>query len=145
MAEGLSTERFAREIRLAAQLQHPHIVPLLAAGMTSDGLPFYTMPFARGESLRARLARGRLSVDEGAGILRDVLRALAYAHALGVVHRDIKPENVLLSSDTAVVIDFGIAKALQASMIDPPAGLASHHTVTGAGVSLGAPAYMASE
>jgi tetratricopeptide (TPR) repeat protein len=144
LAEGLSAERFAREIRLAAQLQEPHIVPVLTAGTTADGLPYYTMPFVRGESLRARLEHGPVRSGEAIAILHDVLRALAYAHAHGVVHRDIKPENVLLSSGTAVVTDFGIAKALQASRTVAPAGPAGV-TLTQIGMSLGTPAYMAPE
>jgi serine/threonine-protein kinase len=105
MAEGLSAERFAREIRLAAALQEPHIVPVLTAGATAEGLPFYTMPFIRGESLRARMEAGRVPAAEATRILRDVAQALAYAHALAVVHRDIKPGNVLLSGRHAVVTD----------------------------------------
>jgi tRNA A-37 threonylcarbamoyl transferase component Bud32 len=140
LAAGLSAERFTREIRLAAALQEPHIVPVHAAGATADGLPWYTMPYVEGESLRERLQRGPIPIGEALGILRDVARALAYAHARGIVHRDIKPENVLLSSGTAVVTDFGIAKALQASRTQAPAG-----TLTQVGTSLGTPAYMAPE
>ena len=140
LAQGLSAERFTREIRLAAALQEPHIVPVLSAGQTLDGLPYYTMPFVKGDSLRARMASGRVPLTEGVGILRDVARALAYAHENGVVHRDIKPENVLLSSGTAVVTDFGIAKALSASRTEAPGG-----TLTQIGTSIGTPAYMAPE
>jgi serine/threonine protein kinase len=107
LAEGLSAERFVREIRFAAQLQEPHIVPVLASGTTQSGLPYYTMPFVRGESLRERMRTGQIPVDDATSILRDVAYALAYAHQLGVVHRDIKPENVLLSGGTAMVSDFG--------------------------------------
>src|SRR5688500_14574925 len=92
LAEGISADRFAREIRLAAALQEPHIVPVLTAGATADGLPYYTMPFVQGESLRARLTHGRIPLAESLGILRDVATALEYAHAHGIVHRDIKPE-----------------------------------------------------
>ena len=150
LAEGLSAERFAREIRLAAALQEPHIVPVLTAGVTAEGLPWYTMPFVAGESLRARLERARLAGgplprEEAVGILRDVLAALEYAHAHGIVHRDIKPENVLLSGRTAVVTDFGIAKALQAAKTAAPDGPADAHALTQAGMSLGTPAYMAPE
>src|SRR5690606_255994 len=145
LAEGLSAERFTREIRLAAALQEPHIVPVLTAGATAEGLPWYTMPFVRGESLRARLAAGLVPRDEAVGILRDVLRALAYAHAHGIVHRDIKPENVLLSAGTAVVTDFGIAKALQAAKTQAPDGRADAGMLTQVGISLGTPAYMAPE
>lgn len=141
-AEGLSAERFAREVKLAARLQQANIVPVLAAG-TSGNLPYYTMPFVRGESLRARIASGApLDVSESISILRDVARALAYAHAEGVVHRDIKPDNILLSGGAAVVTDFGIAKAIVASRtLDSGATTG----ITQAGVSLGTPAYMAPE
>ena len=128
--------RFKREIALAAKLQHPHIVPLLSAGET-EGLPFYTMPFVDGETLRARLARaGEMPVAEATSVLRDVARALAYAHAHRVVHRDIKPENILISGEAAVVTDFGVAKALSASVEgdDAVAGLTSRV------VALGTPA-----
>jgi serine/threonine-protein kinase len=114
LAHAVSSERFRQEIRLAARLTHPHIVPLLAAG-ESDGLPYYTMPYVEGESLRARLARGPLPLAEVVSLLRDVARALAYAHEHGVVHRDIKPDNVLLTGGTAMVTDFGVAKALSAA------------------------------
>ena len=111
----MSVERFRREIAMSARLQHPHIVPLLTAGET-DGLPYYTMPFVDGESLRARLAReGELPLVDVVRVLRDVAGALAYAHEHGVVHRDIKPENVLLTRQHALVTDFGVAKALSAS------------------------------
>src|SRR5688572_15377709 len=115
LAATVNVERFRREIQVAARLQHPHIVPVHSAGV-SDGLPYYTMPFIEGESLRARLARaGELPVHDAARILRDVLSALSYAHEHGVVHRDIKPDNVLLTGNHAVVADFGVAKALSAS------------------------------
>ena len=138
LAATVNVERFRREIQLAAKLQHPHIVPVLAAGI-SEGLPYYTMPFIEGESLRARLARsGELPVQEAARILRDVLSALSYAHEHGVVHRDIKPDNVLLTGNHAVVADFGVAKALSAST-NPGSSL------TSLGVALGTPAYMSPE
>jgi eukaryotic-like serine/threonine-protein kinase len=140
LAAGVSAERFTREIKLAAALQEPHIVPVLSAGVTTNGLPFYTMPFVHGHSLRARIDTGRLPFSQTTEILRNVAHALAYAHAHGVVHRDIKPENVLLSSGTAVVTDFGIAKALRLSKTMAPGG-----TLTEAGSSLGTPAYMAPE
>src|SRR5688500_11967599 len=111
LAGGLSSERFTREMKLAASLQHPHIVPVLSAGATRSGLPWYTMPFIPGESLRARLA-APLPRAEAMAILHDVASALAYAHLAGIVHRDIKPENILLSGSTAMVADFGIAKAI---------------------------------
>ena len=139
LAQGISVERFEREIQVAAALQQANIVPVLSAGDT-NGLPFYTMPFVEGESLRERLARGPLAVNEVVSILRDVSRALAYAHARGVVHRDIKPDNVLISGGAAVVTDFGIAKAISASRTS--SGSAA---LTQIGTSIGTPAYMAPE
>jgi tetratricopeptide (TPR) repeat protein len=136
---GVSVERFNREILLAARLQHPHIVPVLGAG-DADGLPWFSMPFVEGESVRARLAKGPLSIGETISILRDVARALAFAHANGVVHRDIKPDNVLLAAGSATVTDFGIAKAISASRTVAPGG-----TLTMAGTSIGTPSYMAPE
>lgn len=140
LAQGVSADRFEREIQLAAQLQQANIVPLLATGDT-NGLPYFTMPFVEGESLRARLTEVKsLPISECVSILRDVARALSYAHTAGVVHRDIKPDNVLLSHGAAVVTDFGIAKALSASR---------QHTgdseLTQTGTSIGSPAYMAPE
>ncbi|MDF1505029.1 protein kinase [Roseisolibacter sp. H3M3-2] len=137
LAEGLSAERFAREIRLAARLQHPNVVPVLAAGAGPDGLPYYAMPFVEGASLRERVAAGPLPVAEALAVLRDVARALAYAHGHGVVHRDVKPENVLLSGGAAVVADFGIAKAVRAA--------GGGATLTQVGMAVGTPAYMAPE
>jgi serine/threonine-protein kinase len=140
LSEGLNVDRFRREIQLAARLQHPHIVPLLAAG-ESRGLPYFTMPFVQGESLRARLVRdGELPIGEAIRILREVAAALAYAHANGVVHRDIKPDNVLVSGGSAMVTDFGVGKALGAAAAGPAAS-----QLTQLGVALGTPAYMAPE
>lgn len=139
----VSAERFNREIRLAAQLQHAHIVPLLSAG-TSAGLPFYTMPLVQGETLRARLARdGALPVADAMKIIRDVATALAYAQDHGIVHRDIKPENILLTQHDALVTDFGVAKALQASRSD--VAITAGAPLTSGGIALGTPAYMAPE
>ena len=135
---GVSVERFKREVMLAASLQHPHVVPVLATG-DADGLPWFTMPFVEGLSLRQRLAEGPLGIGETIGILRDVARGLAFAHTRGVVHRDIKPDNVLLSEGSATVTDFGIAKAISAARTTADAGL------TGTGMSIGTPAYMAPE
>ncbi|MEO6444029.1 MAG: serine/threonine-protein kinase [Gemmatimonadaceae bacterium] len=139
LAQGLSVERVEREIRTAAALQQANIVPVLGVGDT-NGLPYYTMPFVAGESLRARLESGRLSINDVVSIVRDVARALAYAHTQGVVHRDIKPDNVLLSGGAAVVTDFGIAKAISAART---AGAGA--TLTQVGTSIGTPAYMAPE
>jgi eukaryotic-like serine/threonine-protein kinase len=140
LAEGLSADRFKREIQVAARLQHPNIVPLLSAG-DAAGLPFYTMPMVEGESLRARLEkRGELPVREAVSVLRDVARALTYAHTQGVVHRDVKPDNVLVGGDYAVVTDFGVAKAIT----EARSGVESS-TLTGLGTALGTPAYMAPE
>ena len=140
LAAGVSAERFQREIKLAAQLQHPNIVPVLTTGVAA-GLPYYTMPFVDGLSLRQRLDRNAgVPISQAIAILKDVARALAYAHDHGIVHRDIKPENILLHDEAAVVTDFGIAKALSAARTDAPGG-----TLTQAGASLGTPAYMAPE
>jgi eukaryotic-like serine/threonine-protein kinase len=158
LSAGVNRERFQREIQVAAQLQHPHIVPLLSAGRigaangaavdtmatrSSDAaseseLLYYTMPFIEGESLRAAIARrGRLPVREVVRIMHDVVEALAYAHGRGVVHRDIKPGNILTIGSHALVTDFGVAKALSAAM--PVSGM------TSAGMAIGTPAYMAPE
>jgi serine/threonine-protein kinase len=139
MSGEVSADRFKREIALAAALQHPHIVPLLTAG-DAGGVPYFTMPYVQGESLRARLTKhGELPVSEAMRILREVASALAFAHDAGIVHRDIKPDNVLISGGAAMVTDFGVAKALTPSTTDG-AG-----TITALGVALGTPAYMAPE
>ncbi|HEY4101821.1 MAG TPA: protein kinase [Gemmatimonadales bacterium] len=151
LAQGISIERFEREIRMAASLQHPHIVGVLATGDV-DGLPWFSMPFIEGESLRARVARGPLPIGECISILRDVARALAYAHGRNVVHRDIKPDNVMFSAGSAVVTDFGIAKAIGAARgssdrPEHPEGARDRPTaaLTSLGTSIGTPAYMAPE
>ncbi|MGQ0650635.1 MAG: protein kinase domain-containing protein [Gemmatimonadaceae bacterium] len=140
----ISAERFEREIMVSASLQHPNIVPVLSSGKV-NGLPYFVMPYIDGESLRTRIRRGPLSVRETVSILKDVCRALTFAHAKGVIHRDIKPDNVLLSTGAgaAVVTDFGVAKALSAARhgvsTNPGASM------TGVGMSPGTPAYMAPE
>ena len=138
-AAGVSAERFEREIAFAANLQHANIVPVLTAGEAA-GLPFFTMPFVDGESLRARLMRGPIPPLETRTILTDVARALACAHSHGIVHRDIKPENILLSGGAATVTDFGVAKALAESKHGAPT-----ETLTAIGLSLGTPSYMSPE
>jgi eukaryotic-like serine/threonine-protein kinase len=137
LAAGISLERSQREIRLATQLQHPNIVPVLASG-EADGLPYYMMPFVEGESLRDRIRRVRqLPVDEAVRIACEVARVLDYAHGHDIVHRDIKPENVLLRDGQPVVADFGICRAItQASDADP---------ITLAGMAVGTPQYMSPE
>jgi serine/threonine protein kinase/DNA-binding SARP family transcriptional activator len=135
-------ERFLTEIRVTAQLQHPNILPVFDSGDV-HGVLFYVMPFVDGESLRSRLVQGgALGIPEAVSLLRDVAKALAYAQERGVVHRDIKPDNVLLTAGTAVVADFGIAKAIAAARRDAGGG---RETLTHVGVSLGTPAYMAPE
>jgi tRNA A-37 threonylcarbamoyl transferase component Bud32 len=140
IAGTVNIDRFKREIQLAARLQHAHIVPVLTAG-ESDGIPYYTMPFVDGRSLRDRLREaGPFPIGEAVGTLRDVARALAYAHEHGVVHRDIKPDNVLVSGGSAMVTDFGIAKAISESR-----SVAPHATLTQVGVAVGTPSYMSPE
>jgi TolB-like protein/tetratricopeptide (TPR) repeat protein len=139
---GLSVERFRAEIQHAARLQHPHIVPVLSAGIIEypGGTrgPYYSMPYIRGETLRTRLERdGTLQPEEVRRVLLDVSDALAHAHDHGIVHRDIKPDNIFIAGKSAVVTDFGVSKALHRNPAD---GL-----VTGVGVTLGTPGYMAPE
>ena len=137
LSASLGTDRFLREIEVAARLQHPAILPLHDSGQT-DGYVFYIMPYVEGESLRSRLARqGELPVEETARILTEVLDALAYAHGKGVIHRDIKPDNIMLSGRHALLLDFGVAKAVNDS--------AGPEFVTTTGLALGTPSYMAPE
>jgi serine/threonine-protein kinase len=136
IAASLGPERFQREIRLAAVLQHPHILPLHDSG-ESDGRLWFTMPYVEGESLRERLNREpQLPLDVALRIVIQVADALGYAHEQGVVHRDIKPENILMAGGHAVIADFGIARALEA---------AGGEKLTATGLALGTPAYMSPE
>ncbi len=143
LAAAVSLERFRREIQFAASLLHPHIVPLLGAG-DAEGLPYYTMPFIDGESLRTRLRRERqLGVDVALQLTGEVAKALDYAHRKGVVHRDIKPENILLHDGHAMVADFGIARAISAASSATPTG--AHSALTEMGLVVGTPFYMSPE
>lgn len=136
LAAVLGTDRFLREVRITARLNHPHILPLLDSGK-ADGFLYYTMPYVEGETLRARLSREKqLALDEALRIAREVADALSYAHSHDVVHRDIKPENILLESGHAVVADFGIARAIRAAGGDQ---------LTETGIALGTPTYMSPE
>ena len=129
-------ERFLREIDVASKLNHPHIVPIFAAGEAA-GLFYYVMPYVEGESLRHRLRRERrLDLETALHFVRDVADALAFAHAQGIIHRDIKPENILLAGEHAIVADFGIARAISA---------AGNTALTQTGQSIGSPGYMSPE
>ena len=141
LAATVSIQRFQREIMVVAKLNHPNIVPILSAGEV-DGLPYFIMPYIEGESLRGRIVRGPLSLRETVAILKDASRALAYSHSVGIVHRDMKPDNILLAGTAAVVTDFGVAKALSAAR---DRGVTYGQTITGVGISLGTPQYMAPE
>ena len=141
MAMGVSAKRFRAEILTVAKLQHPHIVGILRAGEL-DGVPYFVMPYVDGESLATHLRlHGPSSVRDTVSIFRDVARALAFAHANGVVHRDIKPGNILLAAGSATVTDFGVAKALSSSLVHTP----QNGRVTETGFSLGTLLYMAPE
>ncbi len=136
VATAVGTERFLREVQIASRLQHPHILPLLDSGEV-NGLPYYVMPFVRGESLHDRLKReGHLPLDDALQVVREVGEALAYAHREGVVHRDVKPSNILQWEGHALVSDFGIARAISE---------AGSQKLTGTGLSLGTPSYMSPE
>ena len=136
LATGLGVERFLREIKTAAGLNHPHIVALHESG-EAGGLLFYVMPYIEGETLRGRLNReGQLPIEDAVRIACDVAEALSYAHSRGVVHRDIKPENIMFSAGTAMVTDFGIARAVTAASREP---------ITDTGIIVGTPAYMSPE
>ena len=148
LAASLGRGRFLREIEIAARLRHPNIVPLYDSG-DADGMLYFVMPYEDGASIRARLSReGALPLPDALSVLRDVARALQYAHERGVVHRDIKPDNVMLSDGAAVVTDFGIAKAIAAAYGGnrPEGGSARDlATLTQTGSGIGTPAYMAPE
>jgi serine/threonine-protein kinase len=136
LAEAVGHDRFLREIRIEASLDHPNIVALFDSG-EANGLPYYVMPYVKGESLRERILREeRLSLDEVLSIMRQVSEALTYAHEQGVVHRDIKPENILISDDRALIADFGVAKATAE---------AGGETLSTYGIVLGTPEYMSPE
>ena len=137
LAASAGVERFLREIRIVASLQHPNILGLIDSGAT-DGLLYYVMPYVEGSSLRVRLARdGDLALDESVRLLREIAEALAHAHEHGVVHRDVKPENVLFMAGHALLADFGIAKA--------PGDRARAAELTEVGMAVGSPGYMAPE
>ncbi|MCU0633768.1 MAG: protein kinase [Gemmatimonadaceae bacterium] len=129
-------ERFLREVRIAAALAHPHIVPLIDSG-EANGILYYVMPWMEGETLRDRLRRGRPTLAQALAILRDLAGALSAAHGAGIVHRDLKPENVLLAAGHAYLLDFGIAKSLHESF--------ESETLTSPGLQLGTRRYMAPE
>ncbi len=136
LSASIGADRFEREIRLAAKLQHPHILGLYDSGI-ANGLMYYVMPFVKGESLRDRIDReGMLPIDDAIGITLEVAGALGHAHTLGIVHRDIKPENILLQGNHALVADFGIARAVSE---------AGAQKLTQTGMSVGTPVYMAPE
>jgi len=136
LAASVGADRFLREIRIAARLQHPHILPLFDSGAAGDTL-YYVMPFVDGASLRDRLDRDRqLPVEEALQLAREVADALAHAHGHGLVHRDIKPENILLAGGHALVADFGVARAVSAG---------DDRRITETGMAVGTPAYMSPE
>ena len=135
LAATLGADRFLREVQVAAQLSHPHILPMHDSG-EADGILYYVMPYVEGETLRERLAKeGQLSVNDAMRLGREVAEALAYAHTRGIIHRDIKPGNILLQSGHALVADFGIARALGAE----------GEALTKTGLAVGTPQYMAPE
>jgi Tol biopolymer transport system component/tRNA A-37 threonylcarbamoyl transferase component Bud32 len=137
LAAALGHERFLREIEIAANLTHPHILPLYDSG-EAEGFLYYVMPYIKGDTLRDRIEKeGELPVSEAVRVIREVTDALAFAHSQGVVHRDVKPDNVMLSGRHAMVTDFGVAKAVSEAT--------GRSTLTTAGVALGTPTYMAPE
>lgn len=135
VASALGTDRFLREIGIAARLSHPHILPLYDSGEV-EGFLYYVMPYVEGDSLEVRLANeGPLAVEESLRIAGEVAEALDYAHRHGIVHRDIKPGNVLFSDGHALITDFGFARALNEA----------RGRLTPAGLVVGTPAYMSPE
>ncbi len=129
-----NAERFLREISLTRTLDHPNILPLIDSG-TADGLYWYVMPFLAGETIReAMTARGLMALPEALRIAAQVGAALSYAHDKGVIHRDLKPENIMIGDGRALVLDFGLARALDVQS-----------NLTGTGMPLGTPAYMSPE
>ena len=137
LAAALGSERFLREIKIAANLTHPHILPLHDSG-EAEGFVYYVMPFIKGQTLRERIVKeGELPVNETVRIIREVVDALAFAHSEGVVHRDIKPDNIMLTGGHAIVVDFGVAKAVSEAT--------GRDQLTTVGVALGTPAYMSPE
>jgi serine/threonine protein kinase len=149
LAETVGTDRFLREIKLAARLQHPHIIPVHDSGAEgrTDGrtdLLWFTMPYVEGETLRDRLAREKqLPIEDAVRLTREVALALDFAHRHGIIHRDIKPENILLMDGQALVADFGIGRALGVG--DAAAGGSGYEDLTNTGIALGTPAYMSPE
>ncbi len=136
LAINLGAERFLREIKLIAQLQHPHILPLFDSG-ECGGLLYYVSPYVGSENLRDRMHRDlQMPLEDAIRLIREVADGLAYAHQHGIVHRDIKPENILLLDDHSVIADFGIARAIRMS---------GGHRLSEPGISIGTPTYMSPE
>src|SRR5262245_8322971 len=142
LAATLGPDRFLREIRLAARMQHPHVLSVYDSG-DAGGQLWFTMPYVEGEPSRQRRQReGQLPIDDALRIARETADALDYAHQQGIVHRDIKPENILLTTRHALVADFGIARALGGAASD---GMTREQRLTETGMSIGTPAYMSPE
>jgi serine/threonine-protein kinase len=140
LAHALGSERFHREIRFAARLQHPHILSVHDSG-DADGALWFTMPYVEGESLRDRLRRdGPLPVAEAVRLVREMAEALGYAHKCGIIHRDIKPENVMLAHGHALVADFGIARSTERSAANE-----TEPALTETGMTIGTVSYMSPE